>query len=503
LHEGIQKPEQDVQLRLGKSLRGFSGEATYDAEGLGSDGLASFGEKQPRAASVVGVRLSADDAVTFEPSGERRERGLVRVEHAGDVGERAAVVLRDVIERGELRHRDPERFDRPGVGAREQCPMGTVHQKEKSAIGGHVVTTTEREEYLPVNGSLVYYMFEPPTSGGKGADKKMNNFQQFILANARAFRDEFMGAALTGGTSLRALSVWQRLSSGSSSLAAAVSGRSVLVTGASSGIGRAVALKLGDAGATVLLVARSDEKLRVLAHEMEQRGGRARPYPADLSSRASADELLSRLAADRVTVDVLINNAGRSIRRPVEESYGRIHDFERTMAINYFGSLRLILGLLPEMRARRIGHVINVSTAGVQVGTPLFSAYIASKAALDAFTRIAGAEARSDGVRFSTVHMPLVRTPMIAPTPAFRDAPALTPEEAADLVLRPLVTHEKELGTWLGRLFHVAHVLAPDLSEQVVSAGHRSFRDAARGSKQSGDESPPFAKPGGPSRSQD
>jgi NAD(P)-dependent dehydrogenase (short-subunit alcohol dehydrogenase family) len=324
-------------------------------------------------------------------------------------------------------------------------------------------------------------MCRPSVEPGAGASKKMNGFTRFFLINARTFRDEFLGAALTGGTTLRASPVWHRLSGGSSGLCTAVSGRSVLVTGASSGIGRAVALKLGDAGATVILVARSEEKLRALALEMERRGAQARSYPADLSSRASTDGLLSRLADDRVTVDVLINNAGRSIRRPVEESYGRLHDFERTMAINYFGSLRLILGLLPEMRARRNGHVVNVSTAGVQVGTPLFSAYIASKAALDAFTRIAGAEARGDGVRFSTVHMPLVRTPMIEPTPAFRDAPALTPEEAADLVLRPLMTHEKELGTWLGRLFQVAHVLAPDLSERVTSAGHRSFRDAQTG----------------------
>jgi len=298
-------------------------------------------------------------------------------------------------------------------------------------------------------------------------------FTKLLCDGARAWRDGVMGTALTGGTELGPWPMRNRIAAAPSRLRDAASGRCVLVTGASSGIGRAVALKVAEAGAEAILVARSEEKLRELQGEIEQRGGRARAYPADLASQASADALLDRLARDGVAVDVLINSAGRSIRRPVDESYERMHDFERTMAINYFGSLRLILGLLPAMRARRRGHVINVSSAGVLVGTPRFSAYIASKAALDAFTRVAGAEAREDGVLFATVHMPLVRTPMIEPTEAFRRAPALSPEDAADLVLRPIVTGERQLGTQLARLLQVGHVLAPDLFEHVVSAGHR------------------------------
>jgi NAD(P)-dependent dehydrogenase (short-subunit alcohol dehydrogenase family) len=148
------------------------------------------------------------------------------------------------------------------------------------------------------------------------------------------------------------------------------------------------------------------------------------------------------------------------------------------MALNYFGSLRLILGLLPGMRARGRGHVINVSSAGVQMGTPLFSAYVASKAALDAFSRVAAAEVRDDGVRFSTIHMPLVRTPMIEPTPTYRGVPALHPELAADLVLRPLVTREVELGTRLARLVSLGRVLAPGAIEAAVSWGHGRVRVA-------------------------
>ena len=147
------------------------------------------------------------------------------------------------------------------------------------------------------------------------------------------------------------------------------------------------------------------------------------------------------------------------------------------MALNYFGSVRLILGLLPAMRARKRGHVINVSSAGVQMGTPLFSAYVASKAALDAFARVAASETRDDGVLFSTVHMPLVRTPMIAPTEAFRELPALEPEEAAEIVLRPLVTGESQLGTRVAGLVSLGYVLAPALIERMVSYGHRLLEE--------------------------
>lgn len=299
----------------------------------------------------------------------------------------------------------------------------------------------------------------------------MKSLSGLVRAMARRSRNA-VTVALTGGGGIAARPIRHRLLP-SLELRDVLAGRRVLVTGASSGIGRAVALRVAGAGGTAVLVARSQEKLDALRAEIEAHGGRALSCTADLSSAASAGELLSRLEAERVAIDVLVNNAGRSIRRPIHESFERAHDYERTMALNYFGSLRLILGLLPGMRARGRGHVINVSSAGVQMGTPLFSAYVASKAALDAFTRVAASETLNDGVRFTTVHMPLVRTPMIAPTDAYRDVPALTPEEAADLVLRPLLTHEKQLGTRIGNLFAVGHAAAPALFERMANFGLR------------------------------
>jgi short-subunit dehydrogenase len=226
-------------------------------------------------------------------------------------------------------------------------------------------------------------------------------------------------------------------------------------------------------------VARSQEKLEELRAQIERDGGQASAFAADLSSGESTDALLEKLRVEGCAIDVLVNNAGRSIRRGLDQSCDRIHDYQRTMALNYFGSVRLILGLLPSMRARRRGHVINVSSAGVQMGTPLFSAYIASKAALDAFTRVAASETRDDGVLFTTVHMPLVRTAMIAPTAAFRGLPALEPEEAADIVLRPLVTCESQLGTRIAGLVSLGYVLAPAMVESVVSFGHRLLEGSA------------------------
>jgi len=294
-----------------------------------------------------------------------------------------------------------------------------------------------------------------------------------LLDGARRLRDVAVGAALTGGNPTSAIRTIDP-----ARVTAALAGRTVLVSGASSGIGRAVALRAADAGAHVVLVARSADRLRSLEREIRLHGGRARSYAVDLSSTASTNELLSQLAAAGVVVDVLVNNAGRSIRRSIDESSDRLHDYERTMALNYFGSLRLILALLPDMRARKHGHIINVSSAGAQMSTPMFSAYVASKAALDAFTRVAASEAHSDGVRFTTVYMPLVRTPMIAPTKAYRDAPALTPDQAAELVLRPLVTLERQLGMGIAKLFNLAHVAAPGTLEAVLGWGHRLLAEA-------------------------
>lgn len=272
------------------------------------------------------------------------------------------------------------------------------------------------------------------------------------------------------------------------SLEGAVSGRTVLITGASSGIGRAAALKVAESGGVPLLVARSLDKLEELKREIEAAGGSAYAYSADLTDFESIDGLVQRVLADHASVDVLVNNAGRSIRRSLALSYDRFHDFERTIQLNYLGTVRLIMGLLPGMRERRRGHIVNVSSIGVQTGPPRFSAYVASKAALDGFTRIAGSETISDQVTFTTIHMPLVRTPMIAPTKIYDSFPTISPEEAADLICEAIRSKPKNINTKLGTFGEVAYALAPKAVDQIMSAAYKVFPDSAASKGQSDPE---------------
>ncbi len=273
-------------------------------------------------------------------------------------------------------------------------------------------------------------------------------------------------------------------------LAEAISGRRVLITGASSGIGRATALKVAGAGAIPLLVARNVERLEELRAEIVASGGMAYVYSADLSDTDDIDRLLERIGADHRHVDMLVNNAGRSIRRSIALSYDRFHDFERTMQLNYFGAVKLIIGLLPQMRARGFGHIVNVSSIGVQTNPPRFSAYVASKAALDAFTKVVASEVIGDGVTFTTIHMPLVRTPMIAPTKMYDTFPAIAPDEAADMICEALRTRPKHLGTPLGTAGEVAYALAPEAVDRLLHLAYRVFPDsaAARGEAESEQE---------------
>ena len=266
---------------------------------------------------------------------------------------------------------------------------------------------------------------------------------------------------------------------GGRSLHSAVDGRTVMVTGASSGIGRAAAVEIGRAGGAVLLVARSTARLKDTAREIEASHGLAEVYSADLSAEASIDELLERVLAEHPTIDVLVNNAGRSIRRSLALSYDRFHDFERTMQLNYFGPVKLILGLLRGMRERRSGQIVNVSTLGVQTNAPRFSAYIASKAALDAFTRVAAAECADDGVQFTTIHMPLVRTPMSAPTKLYDRFPALTPEQAAQLICEAIRTRSDHVGPRVGSLTELGRAIAPGMAKEILGATYRAFPDSA------------------------
>jgi NAD(P)-dependent dehydrogenase (short-subunit alcohol dehydrogenase family)/thioester reductase-like protein len=266
----------------------------------------------------------------------------------------------------------------------------------------------------------------------------------------------------------------------------AVTGKTVLITGASSGIGRATAVRLARSGATILLVARGAEQLEETRREIVSDGGLAHAYTADISRPDSVDELVAEVLAEHPQVDILVNNAGRSIRRSIELSYDRFHDFERTMQLNYLGTIRLIMGLLPGMRSRRSGHVINISSIGVQTNPPRFSAYVASKSALDAWTRVVSSECVADNVHFTTIHMPLVRTPMIAPTTMYDRFPTISPEQAAEMVAEAIRTKPKTVGTNLGTFGEVSYALFPKLVDQVLSTAYRVFPDssAARGERE-------------------
>ena len=282
------------------------------------------------------------------------------------------------------------------------------------------------------------------------------------------------------------------------SLASAISGKKILITGASSGIGLETAIKIGEAGGEVLLVSRTREKLEEVASQVEEAGGTAHVHPADLADLDDVDRLAQEVLAEHGGVDVLINNAGRSIRRSVARSYDRFHDYERTMQLNYFGALKLILAFLPGMRERKTGHIVNVSSIGVQTNTPRFSAYVASKAALDAFSRCVAPECVNDNVKFTTVYMPLVRTPMIAPTDIYKAFPTLTPEEAAKMLTDAMIDKPKRMASRLGTFGEVLYAVSPKTVDIVLNTAYNLFPDstAAKKGKQDGKPAPADEKKG-------
>jgi NAD(P)-dependent dehydrogenase (short-subunit alcohol dehydrogenase family) len=279
---------------------------------------------------------------------------------------------------------------------------------------------------------------------------------------------------------------------GTVSLEQAVRGRVVMVTGASSGIGRSAALKIADAGGTVLLVARTAEKLEETQTQIVNGGGRAHVHACDLSDMDDIDRMADEVLARHGHVDILVNNAGRSIRRSIALSYDRFHDFERTMQLNYFGAVKLILKLLPVMRERRSGQIVNISSIGVQTNTPRFSAYVASKAALDAFSRCVASEIVDEGVAITTIHMPLVRTPMIKPTKMYDRFPTITPEEAADMICEAIIHRPKRIATPLGTLGQILYAINPKSIDYILNSAYKLFPDsrAARGDKSAPTDQP-------------
>jgi len=276
------------------------------------------------------------------------------------------------------------------------------------------------------------------------------------------------------------------------SLKGAVAGKVVLVTGGSSGIGLSAAKRFAEAGAVTIICARDEVKLaeavaEIVGHAKDK--GTAAPqvfsYPVDIADAESCAAFVKQLEELHGGVDYLINNAGRSIRRAIESSYDRFHDFERTMQLNYFGALRITMGLLPGMVKKRKGHIVNISSISVLVNAPRFSAYVASKAALDAWTACASSEFADLGVTFTTVNMPLVRTPMTAPTKIYESMPLLAPEEAADMVVQACVGKPVRVATRLGVFGEVLHAAAPRITQIIMNTTFRMFPDssAAKGEK--------------------
>ena len=274
------------------------------------------------------------------------------------------------------------------------------------------------------------------------------------------------------------------------SLRGRVANRIVLITGGSSGIGKAAALKIAAAGAVTLIVARDTAKLAATRLEAAARGLSIVTYAADIADPAQCDALIKTIIADHGGVDILINNAGRSIRRGIEHSYDRLHDFERTMRINYFASVQLTMGLLPEMVKKQSGHVINISSIGVLAGSPRFSAYVASKAALEAWTQCAAGEFLDRGINFTIINFGLVRTPMIAPTKFYDHVPTMTPEEAADLIAEAIIRRPLRLTTRLGVFSQVVQALAPRFGQTILNTSFRMFPDSAAATGKAGSEVP-------------
>ncbi|OMC46475.1 short chain dehydrogenase [Mycobacterium sp. IS-2888] len=256
-------------------------------------------------------------------------------------------------------------------------------------------------------------------------------------------------------------------------------GRHVIITGASSGIGRASAIAVAEKGATVFALARNADALDQLVAEIRANGGQAFAFTCDVTDSTSVEHTVKDILGRFDHVDYLVNNAGRSIRRSVVNATDRMHDYERVMAVNYFGAVRMVLALLPHWRERRFGHVVNVSSAGVQARNPKYSSYLPTKAALDAFADVVATETLSDHITFTNIHMPLVRTPMIVPSQRLNPVPPISPERAAAMVVRGLVEKPARIDTPMGTLAEVGNYFTPRLSRRILHQLYLGYPDSA------------------------
>jgi thioester reductase-like protein/NADP-dependent 3-hydroxy acid dehydrogenase YdfG len=277
----------------------------------------------------------------------------------------------------------------------------------------------------------------------------------------------------------------------------ALVGRHVIITGASSGIGRASAIAVAERGGTVFALARNADALDDLVTEIRANGGQAYAFTCDITDSGSVEHTVKDILGRFGHVDYLVNNAGRSIRRSVVNQTDRLHDYERVMAVNYFGAVRMVLALLPHWRERRFGHVVNVSSAGVQARSPKYSAYLPTKAALDAFSEVVATETLSDHVTFTNIHMPLVATPMIKPSRRLNPVPPITAEHAAAMVVRGLIDKPSRIDTPLGTLSEAGHYFTPKLSRRILHQLYLGYPDSAAARGESGPTAPAPADPKG------
>jgi NAD(P)-dependent dehydrogenase (short-subunit alcohol dehydrogenase family) len=259
-------------------------------------------------------------------------------------------------------------------------------------------------------------------------------------------------------------------------LRSAISGKTALVTGASFGVGEATARKLGGAGATVLVVARSADRLRELTASINAGGGKAVAYPADLTDEADVAELTKKIGEEHGALDIVVSNAGKSLRRSLHHQYDRPHDFQRTIGINYLGPIQLLLGVLPAMREQGRGHIVNVSSVAVRVPPgPQWGVYQASKGAFDRWLRSVAPELHADGVDVTSVYFALVRTRMIEPTPILRKLPGLDPDEAADVIAKAIIQRPRTIAPpWVGPV-ELASVLLAGPADRAARIWYRQY----------------------------
>ncbi len=264
-------------------------------------------------------------------------------------------------------------------------------------------------------------------------------------------------------------------------LRSVISGKTVLVTGASFGVGEATARKLAAAGATVLIVARSADRLHDLAKSINAGGGKAVAYPTDLTDEAAVGGLTEKIGEEHGALDIVVSNAGKSLRRSLHHQYDRPHDFQRTIDINYLGPIRVLLGILPAMREQGRGHIVNVSSVGVRVPPgPQWGVYQASKGAFDRWLRSVAPELHADGVDVTSVYFALVRTRMIEPTPILRKLPGLDPDQAADVIAKAIIQRPRTIAPpWVAPV-ELASVLLAGPADRAARIWYRQyFKDSA------------------------